>query len=58
SNAGASCTYVWSDWNKCVCPMGYQARHAAVKFDYRNKPCDLPTFETKACSCGETNPVP
>ncbi|EPT30283.1 microneme protein MIC2 [Toxoplasma gondii ME49] len=55
---GASCTYVWSDWNKCVCPMGYQARHAAVKFDYRNKPCDLPTFETKACSCGETNPVP
>ncbi|PHJ23228.1 microneme protein [Cystoisospora suis] len=50
---GASCTFPFTEWSKCqYCEngRGLQVRHTTVAFDYQDRPCDAPTFETRSCT--------
>ncbi|PHJ23409.1 microneme protein [Cystoisospora suis] len=46
------CTYEYAEWSECrgSCPTGHRERHTAVRFDYPDRPCDLPTVESEECT--------
>ncbi|CBZ53582.1 hypothetical protein NCLIV_033690 [Neospora caninum Liverpool] len=45
------CTYEFGPWGTCrgTCNDGFKIRHAAVRFDYTDAPCNLPTMEVDTC---------